>query len=508
MTRLSSLRTALALAGAIATMPLYAEYPIHYEASVSGGGGSGSFAPYHISSLRHGRISARYNALGEVALWRPLDTSSRFSYGFGADIVAGYSSSTAYERYDASAGSWNTHSVSPSSVWVQQLYGEVKYRGVFLLAGLKEHSSALLNQGLTSGDLIESGNSRPIPEVRIGFHDFQDIPFTRGWLQIQGEIAYGKFTDNGWLKDQYNYYTNHLTLGEWYTYKRCYFRTSPSRPFSVTFGMQAAGEFGGDETIYVRGKVLRTYKYPSDLLTFIKMFIPSKDGGEGFVTGNHLGSWDLKARYRLRNGDRIMAYFSWPWEDGSGIGKLNGWDGLWGVEYKSAAPGWLEGALLEYLDFTNQSGPIHFAPGDHTGTSVTEHVSGADDYYNNNSHRSYANYGMSIGTPALMAPIYNLDGFPAYLANAMRGFHVGVEGHITPALSYRLKAGYRKAWGNGKITLPEPLHLTSAMLEATWQVKGVDGLSVNAQLECDRGNMPCDAFGALVTVKYNGILNL
>lgn len=487
---------------------LSAQYGINYEGSLTAGGGSGDFAPYYISSLNHGRYTEELTVQAEAKAWRPIDTDKRFSYGFGIDLLAGYSSSTDYGRYSPSTAEWTSHAVRPSALRLQQLYGEIKYRGVFLLTGMKEHTSALLNQRLTSGDLIESGNTRPIPEVRVGFIDFQDIPFTNGWVQIQGEIGYGKMLDNGWKRDHYNYYNYHLTEGEWYNYKRCYFRTKPSQPFSLTIGMQAAGMFGGSEVFYSKGIGYGAVKYPADIKTFFQMLLPRQDGGEAFYTGNHLGSWDIRGRYRLNNGTRLAAYVSWPWEDGSGIGKLNGFDGLWGLEYKAPRPGIVSGAVIEYMDYTNQSGPIHYAPADYQGTTMTAHASGSDDYYNNRAHTSYCYFGQSIGTPALMAPLYNTDGYGGYVANALRGFHLGIEGTILPGLDYRLKGGYRKAWGNGYFLLPRPISLAAVMLEADWRPASVKGLSLNAKLEFDRGSMPGNALGALLTVKYNGILNL
>lgn len=485
-----------------------AQYEINYEGSLTAVGGSGEFAPYYISSLRHGRFTQQYDLQAEARVWRPLDYGQRFSYGFGADVIAGGYSSVDYARYNVGPSDWTYHAERPSAVWLQQLYGKVKYRSVFLTAGMKEHSSALLNQRLTSGDLVESGNTRPIPEVRIGFIDFQDIPFTNGWVQIQGEVGYGKLIDDGWKRDHYNFYNYHIVEGEWYNYKRCYFRTKPTQPFSVTIGMQAAGVFGGYEKFYYDGHISSTVKYPADLETFFKMLIPRQDGGEAFYTGNHLGSWDMRARYRLRDGKELAAYFSWPWEDGSGIGKLNGWDGLWGIEYTSSQKGYITGVVAEYLDFTNQSGPIHFAPADFENTTIGHHASGSDDYYNNRAHSSYSYFGQSIGTPAIMAPIYNTDGYPAFKANAMRGFHIGIEGNITSGIDYTVKGGYRKAWGNGYFMLPAPIHLTAVMIEANWRPASVDGLTVNARLELDRGDMPGNAFGAMVSVKYNGLLRL
>lgn len=489
-------------------LPAFADYPLDYELSFSAGTGSGKFAPYYISSLRHGRFTNADNIQAEASLWRSMDAEKRFSYGFGVDVIGDYSSAVGYERFNAADRSWMAHSERPSSFWLQQLYGELKYRSVFLEVGMKEQESAILDQSLSSGDLVESGNTRPIPQVRAGFIDFQNIPFTNGWVQIGGEIAYGRMIDDGWWRDHYNYYNWHITSDQWYNYKRCYFRTKPSQPLSVTVGMQAAGTFGGTTRYFYMGENTITQKNVSGVKAFFKMFLPMQDGGEGFYSGNHLGTWDLKARYRLRNGSELSAYFSWLWEDGSGIGKQNGWDGLWGIEYKAARKGIVSGALVEYLDFTNQSGPIHFSPDDYPGTTVPGHVSGADDYYNNATYNSYAYFGQSIGSPAMMAPIYNTDGYPAFVGNCLRGFHVGVEGSFLPSIDYRLKGGYRKAWGSGKELLPKPIHLTAVMLEASWRPDKVKGMTVNAEVEYDRGSMPGNAFGVLFSVKYNGLLKL
>ena len=489
-------------------LSLKAEYPLNYESLFTVGSGSGDFAPYYQSSLRHGRFTQADNAQIEAKLWRPVDIDKRFSYGFGVDIIGGYASAVDYEKYNPVDMKWGSHSERPSSVWIQQLYGDIKYRSVFISVGMKEHGSAILDQSLTSGDLVESGNTRPIPEVRAGFIDFQDIPFTKGWIQIQGEIGYGRMIDDGWWKDHFNYYNGTIRRDLLYNYKRCYFRTEPSRPLSVTFGMQAAAVFGGTTDFYFKGELAKSQKNISGIKGFFKMLIPINDGEEGFYAGNHVGSWDIKARYRLKNGSEISAYASWLWEDGSGIGKLNGWDGLCGIGYRSSKACLISGALVEFLEFTNQSGPIHFAPGDFPGTTIPDHVSGADDYYNNAIYGSWSYFGQSLGSPAMMAPVYNRDGYPHYIGNVMRGFHIGIEGYITPRIDYRLKGGYRKAWGTSKMMLPRPLDLTAVMMEASWRPVRIDGLSINASLELNRGSMPENSFGAMVGLRYTGLLNL
>lgn len=483
---------------------LFAEEPIYYNTSLIGTIGSGEFAPYYISSLNHGIIPNSNNALLRVKTWKPISTATRFSYGFGVDVLSGYSSSVDYMRYDPTTNSYFSHTINPDSIWVQQLYAEIKYRGVFLTVGLKEQESKMLNNKLSSGDWVESGNSRPIPEVRAGFINFQNIPFTNGWMQICGEISYGRSTDSKWVKQQYNYFNSHIAQNTWYSYKRAYFRTNPNVPFSVTFGAQASATFGGYTEYYYNGTQTKIEHRTANLRDMFDMFIPRLSDKEGFVAGNHLGSWDIMARYRFKSNDEIKAYVQWPWEDGSGIGKLNGFDGIWGLEYKSGKQSWINGAVIEYLDFTNQSGPLHWATGDSPGTTLNDEATGGDEYYNNAFYNPYSHYGMSIGSPFLPSPLYNTDGYPQYIDNLVRGFHVGIMGNINNNLEYRVLGGYRKGWGDGRIPRTKAVENTSFMAEATYSLPSVAGLSFNAQIAFDQGSMYQDNFGASLTISYTG----
>lgn len=485
-----------------------AEVPINYKASVIGTVGNGDFAPYYMSSLNHGIITQSNNALLRLGAWKPLTTDTRFSYGFGVDFLTGWGSGVDYLKFDPTTESFQPHTEKPAYIWLQQLYAEVKYRGVFITAGLKEQQSKMLNNKLSSGDLVESGNSRPIPEVRAGFIDYQNIPFTNGWVQIGGEISYGKVTDSKWVRNHYNYYNSHISQNTWYSYKRFSFRSNPNMPFSVAIGAQAAAQFGGYTEYYRDGKYHKTDYRTATIGDMFQMLIPKLSDKEGFVAGNHLGSWDLLARYHFKNNDELKAYFQWPWEDGSGIGKMNGFDGLWGIEYQRAEKGWINGAVIEYFDFTNQSGPIHWASADSPGTTITDQATGGDEYYNNAFYNSYVHYGMAIGSPVMRSPIYNTDGYPVFVDNLVRGFHVGVMGNISNSVDYRILGGYRKAWGDGRIPRAESVENTSAMVEVGYNPPSVEGLTVKGQVAFDSGSMFGDNFGGCVTVSYNGLLNI
>ena len=480
---------------------------VEYSATVMGNSSTGDFAPYMIGSWNGGRLTRSHSALLDVEAHKSLDESRRFDYSFGAEVVTGYQSATDYARYDAASATWTTSHERPAAIWLQQLYAEIKYRSLFLSVGMKDNQSKLLDESLSSGDLTRSNNARAIPGATVGFIDFQNIPLTNGWVQIAGEIYYGRSMDKDFVESQHNRYNGVMATDLWYTYKYCYFRTKPSKPFSVTLGMQTAGQFGGSTLYYRRGEQYAQEVRGFHFKDIFEMFLPREGTGEGYYKGNTLGTWDFKARYRLRDGKELYAYFQGPWEDGSGIGRKNGFDGLWGLEYDSGKPGLITGAAIEYLDFCNQSGPMHWAPNDAPGTDIIHNATGGDNYYNNDFYMSYSNYGMAIATPFVKAPLYNLDGQGRFAHNRSRGFHAAMRGNITSDCDYRVMVSYQKAWGTGRIPQAIAMHNTSAMAEATWRAdRWLPGLSLKAQVAFDAGDLRGDNFGAMVAVKYSGSL--
>lgn len=514
---MNSLLKTLFLPALLLAGNLSAETPLNYEGELLGTAGKNDsgLAPYYIMSNNGGVVTQSKTLNFRAKAWKDLDLSRRFSYSFGADFVTGAASEADYLRYDTQTGSLIPTGRKPAAIWLQQLYAEVKYRGVFLMAGMKERTSPLLNSSLGIGDYIQSNNARPVPEVRVGFVDFQDIPFTNGWVQIQGEISYGKYVQDNWLEDHYNYYNQFINTGVWTHYKRCYFRTKPSQPFSVTVGMQMYAQFGGTYTSYNKGKLTSEGRYDVKFKDFIDVFLPTR-GGKGdnfsdtqYYLGNSLGSWDLVARYRFRDNTELKAYFQWPYEDGSGIGKLNGFDGIWGLEYKNGnekSP--VANAVIEYVDFTNQSGPTHWAPADNPGSAMTGEATGCDNYYNNSRYNSFMNFGMSQGTPFIPSTIYNRNGVLQVADNRIRGFHAGVSGNIIGNLDYRFLVSYRKSLGTYNSPRLKTADDTSFMLEASYAFKQVKGLSLKGQFAMDRGNLLGDSYGVLVALKYDGILNI
>lgn len=496
------LSKSILLAAIVAGMTSVAQgaSPVIVESTLSGGGGNGTFAPYYIASNNNGIITQSDNLLAGISVRQDHYGNRRFSYEWGAEAYGGYNSLTTYRRY--SDHGWTDNPQHPAHIWIQQLYAGVRYRSLFLTAGMKNSHSALLNDALSSGDYVEGCNARPIPQIRVGFADFQPIPFTNGWVEIQGEISYGKMTDSKWQRNHFNYYNSLICTGKLYTYKRCLLRSKSSMPFSITIGMQIGAFFGGTTSTYEQGQLVKQTKNPAGVKEFIKMFIPT-GGDEDFYLGSSLGCWDIHMRYNIACGHTISAYHQRPWETGSGIAFQNGFDGLWGIEYKNEALKWLSGVVIEYLDFTNQSGPVHYDGADLGNDRLPYHVNGADDYYNNFYYGAYANYGMSLGTPFLKSPVYNTDGYPAFTDNRVRGFHIGVSGQLSPRLDYRVLAGYRKGWGTPHLPLWHATDDISMLLQASYTPPIADNrLKIDAKIAFDHGNMYGNTIGAFVSLKY------
>ena len=480
---------------------------VNYNVGIIMNAGNSELAPYYIASNTGGNITQQYSALAFANIAAVFKPSERFTLYGGATLLGGYTSSAGYDRYMGNV-QFEVLQQHPARIWVQQAYVKAKYRSLFAVIGQKYKSSPIVNNSLSSGDLVWSTNSRPPVGFRAGFVDFQDIPFTKGWLQIVGEFGYFREFDDKWLENHYNYYNHFITTGTWLHYKSFLLRTKPTQPLVFTIGAQSACQFGGNATYYENGQITSTVKMAADAKAFWRTFIAGSGGnsaGDSFVEGNHLGSWDIALGYNLKNGRQLRAYTQWLWEDGSGIGKMNGFDGLWGLEYSDNHIALVSGAVIEYIDFTNQSGPIHWTPNDLEGTPITSHSSGGDDYYNNYIYNGWQSRGMSIGSPFVKSPLYNQDGYMRYRDNVLRGFHVAITGWLTENWDYTLNGSYRKAWGTPIMPRAGSVDDFSMMLE-------VNNYSLlnwvfRAQVAMDRGSLYGNNWGAMLGVSYHGSFN-
>ncbi len=508
--RKMSLRGALALLAALLLwVPVSADYPVEFEGSIYGGFGSNDFAPFYMRANNYGRLTQSKNLLLDLTASRKMDTTRRFSYSWGVEALTGVSSEVPYDVYDVESNTWGTTDQRPPAIWLQQLYGQVKWRSLFLQAGMKEEKSMIVDPLLSTGDICVSNNARPIAAVRAGFIDYQNIPLTKGWVQISGCISFGRFFDDKWNQTHFNKWVGHYVDHRLWAYKNIYFRTKPSKPFSVTIGMQNPGLWGGTTRYYEYGRKVRDEKNRHDLKALFSMLIPHEDPNdkEGHYMGDQKGSWDFKATYRFRDNSTLSGYFQWFWEDGSGMAKRNGMDGLWGIEYKRPGRHLINGALFEYFDFSNMAGPLHYALQEHPNSIINVAVGGGDNYYNNWFYGAYTNYGMTIGNALVMGTLFDKNCNLEITGFRTRAFHLAFTGSFGPEVDWLVKFNYRTSWGTTDTwQLLYPKYGTSFIARADWNMAKVPGLSLSASFAVDHGSLPQNACAGAVSLTYRTTL--
>ncbi|NDW12964.1 hypothetical protein D0T50_08670 [Bacteroides sp. 214] len=344
--------------------------------------------------------------------------------------------------YEKERGDWNYQSGLDlvaaagftSTFVLQQAFVDVTYKKWGVSVGNKESTQPLLNEQLSSGGLIWSGNARPIPQVRVGILDYVRLS---DWIRFKAELSYGWFTDNNYQRKtvgENNFYTKDIK----YHHKRFYMRIQKPQSrwiFDISASLDA--QFGG-------------YRIEGDekedlgnrIKDYWKILIPKgEDDKQKYYEGNHMGYEHLQVTYDA-GAYSISAYMENYFDDFSGMGKQNGMDGLWGIEWRTNTPQFINGLVLEYYQTTNQSGPLHGLD-----NSVVTKTGGADDYYNNHQYPGWTHWGMSMANPLIASPIYNKDGNLSFKYNRVKAIHLGWEGVISSQLSYLAKLSYSQTWG-------------------------------------------------------------
>lgn len=409
-------------------------------------------------------------------------SQQKFYWNAGIDLVA------AVPRY--------------RNVYVQQLFAELGYRDVLLSIGSKETYTSLWDRNLSSGDLVHSANSRPLPEINLSIPQFVVVPLTKGWLQVKGDFAVGRSFDSAFLERQVRdvYYIEH-TL--WH-HKSLYLRINDSRsgkPLSAVLGVQHWAQWGGTSNNPALGKQPRSFK------DFLRIVACKEGGGSASVSdqinvlGNHYGSFDLKLSY-TRSDWSAHAYWQHYFEDKSGIEYANARDGLWGAEVELKKFPWLRKVVAEYFNTRDQSGPMHFITYDRPARG-----GGADNYYNNGEYTTGVSYfGRAIGSPLLTSPEYNTDGSPGFKNNRVKAFHLGAEGSLSQQIDYRLLLTWMNSWGTTFRPFADNKESLSGLLEIIYRHPRLQGWEFKGSAGADARTLYGNNLGVGIAVVKRGVL--
>lgn len=418
--------------------------------------GTGEVSPFWFSANQHGLAAVGNNsAYLRAGAFKQWDTSKRFDYAYGVDLVGGY-------NLDA-------------NFIVQQLYVDLKYRSLFVSLGAKERNGLFRNPLLSTGGTLWSGNARPIPQARFGFYDWVK-PFRADWFRLKGDFSYGWFTDGKFQKDFINKQSGNYVDDILYHHKYIAFQFGNDRtPFKLEAAYEIDQQFGGTRYFYKDGIVEEVIKAPSKLKDYIRAFFPLSgssddiDMNQRYYQGNYVGEWQLNLHYKLNNMHRFRIGFEKFWEDASGMSFQNRMDGLWSFEYTRSESALISGAILEYFQSTDQAGPCYWLPSyDGQHTNIIGEANGNDNYYNHGFFNSWSHWGQNMGNALIPSPVYNKNGVLATYCNRIKSWNLGVNGQITPEWQHRVLLTHMRGWGNHGGPFTEVKKNLSGLIEVTY----------------------------------------
>ena len=473
-----------------ATATVHAEMPdsIHYSVEANTSFSSGENTPFWLANNRFGLSSIKKNnGYLRAGIFRDAHKNGkRFAWGAGVDLAVAYNFT--------------------STFIVQQLYGELRYRCLSLTVGSKEFSSGFNNPRLSSGNMLFSTNARPIPQARIEIPEYTVVPLTKGWLAVKGFFSYGMFTDDKWQKSfaaPGSKRTEHVLFHS----KGGFLRIGdPDRfPVQLEGGLQMAAQFGGES---IRGDAV--IKMPHGIKDWLKVIILSSGGADTpigeqtNVYGNHVGDWNFALSWNSKDSPwKVKLYYDHFFEDHSMMFMEYTWhDMLLGVEASFPKNPVVSTFVYEYLYTKDQAGAVYW---DHT-PEIPEQVSGRDQYYNHSIYTGWQHWGMGIGNPLLISPVYNRNHLIDFQHNRIKGHHFGFEGDPLPWLSYRVLMSYTRSWGTYDDPTSRVLKNFNTLFETTFTPEKLKGWSGTLSIGSDGGSLLGPSFGAMLSIKKTGWL--
>lgn len=467
---------------------------IQYGASLRGTVGRGDNAPFWFTNNRYGlgpfgnkTVLARAYIMRDIS----ADEERNWRIGYGADFAAGYG--------------------NQCKVSIQQFFVDAQWKMLRLSVGQKERPSELKNEELSTGGMTLGINARPIPQVRLEIPYFWAVPGTKEWFAVKAHIAYGVYTDGRWQRSWNAGTSNIYTQNSMFHSKALLMKIGNVKkfPLTLTWGLEMACQFGGkgyNEIGYTGKPLDKVVNLGGNIL---KAFIPS--GGDvnddvfSNATGNHVGSWHVRLDWTGK-GWSVGGYVDHLFEDHSQIGMQYGFwkDMLLGLEVNFPENRFVSTLVYEHNGTKNQSGPIY-----HDATIENQQqISAKDNYYNHHIYGSWQQGGFVMGNPLILSPVYNryhgLRGSLQNHFNRVNAHHVGLKGNPMERLSWRALYTFERNFGSYDRPVMDPLEGHFILLEATYKLKILNGMSLSAAYGHNHGTLLGRSNGMMLTASWDG----
>lgn len=450
---------------------------------------------------------------GSVPFWmRSRQYGNNPIDGLSGSLIAGAHKDYVQHRnplFDWGAGvEARVNAGSDSEIILIEAYAKARLGIMQLKAGRSRDITGLVDTTLSSGAFAMAGNTLGIPKIEFSFHDYWEVPLTRGLIAIKGTLAHGWMGNVELNKEDDNTVLNY-SVDSYFHQKSAYGRLGkPNWKVKLYGGFNHQVVWGNETQIYPEWGL-------SKAKTFQYVFIGKAYGNNSVPAskvGNHMGSidqaieWDMGPVF-------VTAYHQFFYEVGGLIKLANATDGLWGVSVKNQTESrsrfqWHK-FLFEFLYSKSQGGEIDSKP----------RPSGSEDYYNNFLYYDGWSYqGENLGNPLFTSKKYIREGLPTkdgqyFPNNRLMAFHAGADFRFDDwqckaLLTYSVNWGTyltspgTRLFGDVVAYFPPPYFPTvnqfSASIESRKQLR--KGYELAIQLATDQGDLLYNSVGAAVSI--------
>jgi len=507
---------------------------LEYHIQAYGAFGTEGYPPHWIVSNRYGLYSDTTNNWMLIpGFTLPMNFGKKFGIdvGFDAAFTANIKRNFIYQGY------------------LNLRYGKFK-----IIAGRQKYTIGQYSEKLSVGSYIISNNALPYPRVGLGFYEYVDVPFTKGYVQIKGAF------NHGWLEEDR---FEHSRISDSYVQEKYFYVRSNRLPVNMHLGLAHLAIYGG--------YTIDGSKIPYDFWSafFAKGSNAGNQKGESAnAFGEHIGIFDWGFNFRIKS-LKFQLYQQKPINDSGGYHQWfrHNKDNFIGALVETEFP-YIQKFLYEFVSTVNQVGegtpdPVvegnilfPFVESDRLWLEeyYTERgydVSGFDlidwydfledqvnyghrfggrvDYYNNNNYRNIYQ-GRIMGTsifhtkPQMLKYTgIEIDG-KYFVNNRVKAHNFGFEGFLHPRLSYWAKITYTQNYGawqeyggryswEGIAVDPDFEWYYKgtkvqwySLFEVNYNFAKIKGLSMQAAVAYDFGQI-VDNFGGHIGLRYSGLVH-
>ena len=368
-----------------------------------------------------------------------------------------------------------------NALFFNEAYLQADWRSLRLVAGRQKEIMGLTDTLSTTGSMIQSGNTTPIPKIRIYTPNFVELPGLEQWISVKGYLSHGwmengRFIDSPWLHQKYLY----LKI------------MPPDFPMQVIAGVAQSTIWAGTHP--------EDGNFPDSFKEFWNVFTARQSdapNAEGSPLGSTVGSYDIGLQYNF-NGLKGMLYRQFYLETAKGAKLRYPRHGLWGISIN-----WdKEFKLISKLSWEHLYTKSQDSRNDQSGS-----VFDFDNYYNNSTYLSgWTYHGSTIGNPLLFSDgvFFGVDN------NLLTAHQIGFGGG-SKKWKYYLKGTYSRNYGAEAICNDEScssrvnnftkrMDQYSFLLQTNIALK--EELRVNIDLAYDNGELYTNQFGLGLSLAY------